>query len=61
MNNYSFQKDTGQFYGNDIQDFQMPYQMYGSTDYELMKQKYLKLTNNSYGYVLRAVESKNFH
>lgn len=46
-------------YKNNLEDFKMPYTMYGTTDYELMKLKYLKLHNYSYGYVVRSIHIKN--
>jgi hypothetical protein len=36
-------------YSNDIQDFKMPYQIYGSTDIEVIKTRYRRITNNSHG------------
>jgi hypothetical protein len=34
------------YYENDLRDFKMPYQLYGKIDYEVMKDKYLSLTNH---------------
>lgn len=42
-----------QTYTNHLDDFKMPYRYYGKTDYEVMKHRYLKLNNNSYGYIRR--------
>lgn len=54
--NISASKDR---YQNDLGDFRMPYIIYGTTDYEVMKEKYLKLHNYSYGYVVRSIHVKN--
>ncbi|BAZ38686.1 hypothetical protein NIES4101_46260 [Calothrix sp. NIES-4101] len=32
-------------YSNDLNDFKMPYKIYGKTDLENLKTKYLSLTN----------------
>lgn len=38
---------------NDMNDFKMPYRLYGKTDLEVMADKYSKLKNNSHGLVVR--------
>lgn len=38
---------------NDMDDFKMPYKMYGKTDLEVMTMKYKKLSNNSHGLIVR--------
>jgi hypothetical protein len=35
------------YYENDLRDFSMPYKIHGKIDYEVMKAKYLRLTNAS--------------
>lgn len=39
-------KEKPYYYFNNLGDFKMPYSIYGVNDYENMKAKYLKLTNN---------------
>lgn len=41
------------FYENDLDDFKMPYKIYGKTDMEIMKDKYMKLRKSSHGYIVR--------
>ena len=38
---------------NDMDDFKMPYRLYGKTDLEIMIDKYNKLHNRSYGVIVR--------
>lgn len=38
---------------NDLDDFKMPYRLYGRTDLEIMIDKYQKLSNQSYGLTKR--------
>lgn len=38
---------------NNMDDFKMPYGLYGKTDLEIMMMKYKKLTNNSHGLIVR--------
>lgn len=38
---------------NDMDDFKMPYRMYGKTDLEIMTMRYKKLSNNTHGLVVR--------
>ena len=38
---------------NNMDDFKMPYGLYGETDLEIMTMKYKKLTNNSHGLIVR--------
>jgi hypothetical protein len=35
------------YYENDLRDFSMPYKIYGKLDYEILKTKYLQLSNDS--------------
>ncbi len=38
---------------NNMDDFKMPYSLYGKTDEEIMIMKYKKLSNNSRGLIVR--------
>lgn len=38
---------------NDMDDFKMPYRLYGKTDLEVMLDKYQRLSNKSYGLTVR--------
>jgi len=38
---------------NNMEDFKMPYRLYGKTDLEIMVRKYQKLSNNSHGLIVR--------
>jgi hypothetical protein len=37
--------DKPYHYSNDLNDFTIPYKIYGKVDYEILKEKYLSLTN----------------
>lgn len=38
---------------NDMDDFKMPYRLYGKTDLEIMTMRYKKLSNNTNGLIVR--------
>lgn len=38
---------------NNIDAFKMPYKLYGKTDLEVMKRKYMRLSNRSHGLIIR--------
>ncbi len=40
-------------YENDMDDFKMPYRMYGKTDLEIMIMRYKRLSNSTHGLVMR--------
>lgn len=40
-------------YQNDLDDFKMPYKIYGIVDAEVMVRRYLSLHNNSHGVIVR--------
>ncbi|AFY43662.1 hypothetical protein Nos7107_3071 [Nostoc sp. PCC 7107] len=42
---------------NDLADFKIPYKNIGKTDYEAMKNKYLKLHNLSKGAIIRHIKT----
>ncbi|WP_211293251.1 hypothetical protein [Brunnivagina elsteri] len=39
-------KQKPYYYSNNLDDFKIPYSIYGNNDYEVMKAKYLQLSNN---------------
>lgn len=38
---------------NDIEGLIIPWQLYGELEEQLIQQRYFKLKNNSYGYIVR--------
>ena len=38
---------------NDIEGLIIPWSLYGELEEQLMQQRYFKLRNNSYGYIVR--------